>query len=482
MFIHPALPLLLASLLTLVRGKTPLQRALHLIAPVLAFSCLYPYLPKEGLRELHRLTLPFAGYNRVILKTDTLALFLSVSLLLYAQVSSLFSFQQIRKLPLIGHYLSIGASLGILLSGDLLVLFVFWVILAAANFLAVKNPDEPWNFHSLYQPLLPRAAGIVFFALALILRGAQGQSLSLGPQPLDTAGVFLFAAFTVTFLLPVLSLRLSNENPPPSTQVDLNLFGYAPVVSLFAFQRCYAGVDWLLCLGVLTVTLGILFSWVEKDLRKLIFYLLLTQTGLVLTGAGIGSDLGLNGADCHLAGTLFFGAVLLMSAGRLRERTGSTHVSTLGTLGGKNRDLLGLMLMGSLALAGLPGLIGHAGQSLLLHAAGTAGLDWAGLLIRAVQAFAFLTLVLKVLEPAWSGAAPQKKKAPVKVPVSTLMALSAAALLCILPGLAPKSLLDPFLPYPVSVPVFEPIIILHTLQLFLGAWACDAWLKKKTAL
>ncbi len=482
MFIHPALPFLFAALLTLVRGKTPLQKALHLIAPVLAFSCLHPYLPKDGIRELHRLTLPFWGHNRLILKTDDLAIFLSAILLLHAQLISLFSFNEKRKTLLIGHYLSIGASLGAILSGDLFVLFGFWMLLAAGSTLTTREQDSPWNFRSLIQPLMPRLLGVLFFAAALVLRGTHGQSLASGSQPLDTAGMLLFSAFTLNFLLPVLTIR-TEDIRPQTPQTDLHLFAFTPLVSVFAFLRCFAGLDWLLYLGALAALLGILFSWAEKDVRKLVFYLLFTLSGLSLTGIGMGSDLGQNGAACLTAGVLFSGATLLMCLHILKERPGGTfHVSTLENLGHKNRDFLGLMLMAALASAGFPGLIVYAGESLLVKAAGSAGLAWVELLVRTAQAAAFLTLSLKIITPALVQAPVKKKSAGNRLPAPTLACLCAAALLCILPGLAPQSFLYSFLPYKVSVHVFDPEFILQTLQIFLGAWTCELWLKRKKTL
>ncbi len=470
MFVHPALPFLLTALMTLVKGRSPLQRALHLAVPALAFACLYPYLPKEGLRELHRLSIPLGSYSLQILKVDSLSILFACTFMVYTLLANLFAYQVKNRVQLIGAYLYAGSSIGAVLSGDLAVLFIFWELMALASALLVWNPDKPASLKAVFRYLLVHAAGGLLFFSGLLLRISEGQSLAFAAQPFDTAGWLFFAAFAVNAALPPAHAWLPDAYSSSTPEGGVYLSAFTSKVAVFAFARCFAGSDWLIGLGAAAALLGVLYALMEDDIRKLLSYHLICQVGFMLAGIGLGSDLGINGAAGHAVGNILFKGLLFMTAGVIIMKTGTSRLSELGGLAAKDRSLVVFFMVGALAISGMPGLNGYVTKSLLLAAASKAHLAWLEILFLAVSVGTFLSIGLKLTNFAFYGKSKTGSYSP-KLPIPVLMAMSGAVFLCFLIGLDPGAFLYPYLPYTVVYDVFTPSHIFETLQLLAGTLA-----------
>lgn len=470
MFVHPALPFLLTALLTLVKGRSPLQRALHLAVPALAFACLYPYLPKEGLRELHRLSIPFGSYSLQVLKVDSLSILFAGVFMVYTLLANLYAYKLKNRVQLIGAYLYAGSSIGAVLAGDLAVLFVFWEFMALASALLVWNPDKPASLKAVFRYLLVHAAGGLLFLSGLLLRIAEGQSLAFAAQPFDTAGWLFFAAFAVNAALPPAHAWLPDAYSSSSPEGGVYLSAFTSKVAVFAFARCFAGSDWLIGLGAAAAVLGVLYALMEDDIRKLLSYHLICQVGFMLAGIGLGTDLGINGAAGHAAGNILFKGLLFMAAGVIILKTGCSRLSELGGLAGKDRALTLFFMVGALAISGMPGLNGYVTKSLLLAAAAKEHLLWLEIVFLAVSVGTFLSIGLKVTAFAFYGK-PKTGSYSEKLPIPVLFAMSGAVFLCFLVGMDPAAFLYPYLPYAVSYDVFTLSHIFETLQLLAGTLA-----------
>lgn len=471
MFMHPAIPFLFAALLTLAKGRSPFQRAVHLAVPALAFACLYPYLPKEGLRELHRVTMPLGDLSLQILKVDSLSILFAGVFMIYTLLANLYAYPSKGRAHLIAAYLYAGSSLGAVLAGDLLVLFVFWELMALASALLVWNPERPASLKAVYRYLLVHAAGGLLFLSGLLLRLHEGQSLALAAQPFDLAGGLFFAAFAVNAALPPVHAWLPDAYSSGTPEGSVYLSAFTSKVAVFAFARCFAGSDWLVGFGAAAAVLGVLYALMQDDIRKLLSYHLICQVGFMLAGIGLGSDLGLSGAAGHAAGNILFKGLLFMCAGAILTATGYSRLSELGGLAAKNRTMLVFYAVGALAISGMPGLNGYVTKSLLFAAAAKAHLVWLELLFIAVSVGTFLSIGLKLAYFAFFGKPPAKPATVQRLPIPVLLAMSGAVFCCFLTGLDPAAFLYPYLPYPIQYNVFSPSHLFETLQLLTGTLA-----------
>ncbi len=135
----------------------------------------------------------------------------------------------------------------------------------------------------------------------------------------------------------------------------------------------------LLGLGLLTALFGVMFAAVQGDMKRLLAYSSIENIGLMLTGIGLTmifhvygkntlAALSLTATLYHSINHAFFKSLLFIGTGSILHATG---VRNMGQLGGLIRYMPWvsvLMLVGVLAISGLPPLNGFVSEWLLLQA------------------------------------------------------------------------------------------------------------------
>lgn len=324
-----------------------------------------------------------------------------------------------RQRMFYGSFLLLESGLmGALLARDLLLFFVFLEITAAAMFLLVGIWGSTDRERSARRYLLANGTGsallLVGFALLIAAAGlsggqtGQGPLLTLsgsydviaanlsafGPAPADALAwpgglqpllltkplqwtIFLLVAAGFALRMPLFpfhrwSIEAHEQAPTPAAMLLsgalLQVGGYGLLrygVLLFPEQSGKAGAA-LAAIGVVQLFYGALLSLAQRDLRRLIAYASLSQTGFVLLGIASLNEVGLQGAVFQLVAQGLIVALMLFIAGSLQERTGTAQLSELGGLARPLPFTSGILLAAALALAGTPGLAGFTGRLLPL--------------------------------------------------------------------------------------------------------------------
>lgn len=147
---------------------------------------------------------------------------------------------------------------------------------------------------------------------------------------------------------------------------------------LLSTQIWWWGV-WALTLGLLTALFGVIFASVQVDMKRLLAYSSIENIGLILAGIGLtlifrnfGKDtlaaLALTATLYQTLNHAFMKGLLFLGTGSVLHATGERNLGKLGGLIHKMPKLALLMLLGSLAAAGLPPLNGFVSEWLLLQA------------------------------------------------------------------------------------------------------------------
>lgn len=169
---------------------------------------------------------------------------------------------------------------------------------------------------------------------------------------------------------------------------------------------------YLAVLGVVGIVWGGLVCLVERDLKRLVAFSSVAHMGFVALGIASGTPQGLQGALFANVAHGVITALLFVVAGGLKDRAGS---GLLERIGGGLRDrsprLGGLLVIGSVAGLGLPGLAGFWGEILAVYGAwqgpARSGALWQVLAAIAVAGTALAAAyLLRVLRAVWHGVPP----------------------------------------------------------------------------
>jgi hydrogenase-4 component F len=110
----------------------------------------------------------------------------------------------------------------------------------------------------------------------------------------------------------------------------------------------------LLMFGCLSLVGAALLMIVQRDLKRLLAYSSIEHMGMVAAGIGIGVPLGLYGALLHTFSHSAAKALLFFVAGNVRENFGTLKLDRIRGMARGQRWTSGVLLIGILAIVGLP--------------------------------------------------------------------------------------------------------------------------------
>lgn len=134
-----------------------------------------------------------------------------------------------------------------------------------------------------------------------------------------------------------------------------------------------------LALGLITALFGVIFASVQGDMKRLLAYSSIENIGIILVSIGLTlifhafhkealAALALTATLYHSLNHAFMKSLLFLGTGSVLHATGERNLGKLGGLIHKMPNLALLMLIGTLAAAGLPPLNGFVSEWLLLQA------------------------------------------------------------------------------------------------------------------
>jgi multicomponent Na+:H+ antiporter subunit D len=181
-----------------------------------------------------------------------------------------------------------------------------------------------------------------------------------------------------------------------------------------------------------------------------------------VAGAGIGTEMAINGSSAHAFSHILYKALLFMGAGAVLQTTGKCKLTELGGLARKQPAILVLYMIGAFSISGFPLFNGFVSKSMVVAAAGQAHHGVVMLLLMLASVGTFLSVGLKLPYGVWYGK--DCGLSPVPPPRNMHLGMGVAAFFCILHGVAPGRLYD-MLPYAVR---FEPYTPAHLVEISQG--------------
>jgi NADH-quinone oxidoreductase subunit L len=343
------------------------------------------------------LNLPAGGYlGAFTFILNGLGVFLAIIAAVIGALAVIFSVNYMEGEAQLGRYyalllLFIGAMIGLVLTGSLLLLFFFWEITAFCSYALISfhNDDPKAVAGGIKALIVTQLGGLGLLAGALAAYGllssyqindflAQARNLPPGMLRLMAFG-FLIAAAAKSAQVPFHTwLPDAMEAPTPiSALIHAATMVNAGVYLLARFYPAFAPVPgWkeaVVAVGVFSALLAALMALVATDLKRALAYSTISQLGYMVYAVGVG---GVFASQFHLLSHAVFKALLFLGAGAIIHTTGTRDMRQMGGLGPEMPFVRSVFLMGALALAGLPILNGFWSKELVLEAGLESGPRW----------------------------------------------------------------------------------------------------------
>ena len=338
-----------------------------------------------------------AAFGRFTLVADGLGVFLAVVATSIGSLAVIFSIDYMRGAAQLGRYyafilLFIGAMAGLVLSGSLLLMLIFWEITAFCSYALISfhNDDARAVAAGVKALIMTQLGGAGLLLGALAVRSYLGdfqiETLLAQAGALPDA-VLAFIAFS--FLLAALAksaqapfhtwLPDAMEAPTPvsalihaATMVNAGIYLLARFYPAFAPVPGWTAAVIVIC--VVTALLAAMMAITSHDLKRTLAYSTVSQLGYMTYAVGIG---GIFASQFHLLSHAVFKALLFLAAGAVIHGVGTRDMRQMGGLA-RQRPLLALVFgLGAAALAGLPLLNGFWSKELVLEAGLHDGPMWA---------------------------------------------------------------------------------------------------------
>jgi len=457
--------------LTLVAGA-----ALAAVAPAAARRIVAVVVPLLALWQIVALpdgavvTLPFLAYELEVVRVDALSRLFAGTFAFITAVGGVYAWAVDDRRQQVAALAYAGGAVGAVLAGDLLTLYAFWELMAFGSVvLVLSEPGEASRRAGMRYLYVHLAGGALLLAGIALHAAGSGSILfrPFDPAAATPAAWLILAAFCLNAAVPPLGAWLPDAYPRATVTGVIFMSALTTKTAVYALLRAFPGWELLLVVGVVMTLYGILYAMLANDVRELLAYHVISQVGYMVAGAGVGSELAINGAAAHAVCNIVYKSLLFMGAGVVIVTTGRRKLHELGGFGDRQLGVFWLYLIGAAAIAGLPLFSGFVAKSMVVAAVGRAHADWAFLLLALASVGTFLSTGLKLPYLTWLG--PDRGIMPSPAPPHMLAAMAILAVLCVVPGVAPGTLYA-LLPFPTDYDAYTGAHLSEVVQIALFAF------------
>jgi hydrogenase-4 component F len=230
---------------------------------------------------------------------------------------------------------------------------------------------------------------LLYFAAEKVLGGRGVDALlwthlaavksQLEPRVLGLAFVFLLVGYGTKVGLAPLHNWLPDAHAEGPTPISAVLSGLLLNVAMYAVVRCKVLVEgslqnslpsnMLMGFGLLSVVLAALFLWRQRDIKRLFAYSSIEHMGIVTFAFGMGGAVANFAALLHMTVHSLTKSAIFFTVGHAAQKAGSQRIEDIRGLITLNPTIGWGLMIGSLAILGMPPFGVFASEFLILTTA-----------------------------------------------------------------------------------------------------------------
>ncbi len=373
-----------------------------------------------------------------------------------------------RPYPMKGRFLGylllfMTAMQGIVVSGNLITMFVFWELTSISSYLLIGYfHEKPEARASALQALLITGFGglalLGGFVLLAIPYGSYDLAYILSePDIIKDSNLYLPAlilillgAFTKSAQFPFhFWLPGAMTAPSPvSAYLHSATMVKAGVFLLARFNPVLGGTEvWtytLTIVGVTTMFVGAWISITQVDLKKILAYTTVSALGTLVLLIGTGTEYAINAAIIFLVVHALYKGTLFMMAGNIEKKTGTRDIRELGGLFKYMPFAAIVMVLALVSMAGVPPMLGFLGKELIYEASAAAPkAHWFILSLGFMTNVILVFLSLRLAVDIFWGKEPKYAKVPAEPSLPLVLGPFFLVLASLVLGLFPTTMANP---------------------------------------
>ena len=284
------------------------------------------------------------------------------------------------------YLLLLTGATGVVLTGDIFNLFVFFEILCISSYALVAYLGDKAGIESAVKYLIQGAVGSSLMLIGVgLLYGLFGTlnmaHIASNIDSVSSISIFVPMVLLITGLgveaaIFPLNAWLPDAHSSAPSSISAILSGIAIKVGIYAVARVIFTIfgassilQFLVFLGLLTLLVGEVSAFSQNNIKRLLAYSSIGQIGLIVFALGMGISYGVVGGLFQLISHALSKALLFLAVGYMIYRTGSMDISSLEGMG-KRMPITSLAFtIGAFSLVGMPPFIGFPSKFLIIRAA-----------------------------------------------------------------------------------------------------------------
>ena len=339
-------------------------------------------------------------YGSLFLELDPLSGFFLIPVFLLCALAAIYGAEYLEEYrgrkalapPWFFFNLLVASMVIVILARNGVLFLMAWEVMALSSFFLVTFEDEKESTRQAgWIYLVASHVGTAFLLVLFILLGRANGSLDFDRFSASSGAGLLFVMALLGFgtkagFVP-LHVWLPEAHPAAPSHVSAvmsavmiktGIYGLLRVTMFLGAPEAWWG--WVLCgVGLTSGVVGVLLALAQNDLKRLLAYSSVENTGIIALGLGVGfiglsagrpavAVVGFAGAFLHVLNHSLFKGLLFLGVGNVLH---GAHTREIDSLGGllRRMPLTGaIFLIGAAAISGLPPLNGFISEFLIFLA------------------------------------------------------------------------------------------------------------------
>lgn len=455
--LHPGLILILVGFAAMIAPKV-LRKIILFLGPLGGLYAAWQ------LQVGTLVTLDFIdAYQLHVIYVDRLSWLFTFIFALMAVIGGIYAAHNSNKMEALSSMAYAGCAIGVTLAQDWLTFIFFWEMLAVTSLFLIWCRKTTVSRKAGFRYLLVHMFGGNLLLYGIFLKVSGGSILigNLVSGNMDFAFWLILAGIAVNAAIPPFNAWLVDAYPEGTITGSVFLSSFTTKVAVYSILRIFAGEHFLMAAGAVMALYGACYAVIENDMRRLLGYHIISQVGFMVAGAGIGTELAINGAAAHAFSHILYKSLLFMCIGAVIYATGIRKINQISGMAKRMPFVAVCFFIAAFSISGIPLFNGFISKTITISAAAASGYDLIYTLLELASIGTFLSIPLKMGYFIFIRNDEKDVTIRRNIPVNMYIGMGLGAFFCCLYGILPQ-LLYMYLPFTNAV--YVPFTAEHVLQ------------------